>query len=47
MDTRRILIGSLVGGVAMYVLGYLIFEMAFDAFYAANVGSAPRAYVRT
>jgi hypothetical protein len=40
MDTRRILIGSLVGGVAMYVLGYLIFEMAFGAFYAANVGSA-------
>jgi hypothetical protein len=40
MDTRRILIGSLVGGVAMYVLGYLIFEMAFGGFYAANVGSA-------
>ena len=40
MDTRRILIGTLVGGVAMYVLGYLIFDMAFGAFYAANVGSA-------
>jgi hypothetical protein len=40
MDTRRILIGSLVGGVAMYVLGYLIFELAFGGFYAANVGSA-------
>ena len=40
MDTKRILIGSLVGGVAMYVLGYLIFELAFGGFYAANVGSA-------
>ena len=40
MDTKRIVIGTLVGGVAMYVLGYLIFGLAFGAFYAANVGSA-------
>ena len=40
MDTKRILIGTLVGGVAMYVLGYLIFEFAFGGFYATNVGSA-------
>jgi hypothetical protein len=40
MDTRRIVVGTLVGGVTMYVLGYLIFEMAFGTFYAANVGSA-------
>jgi hypothetical protein len=40
MDTRRLLIGTLVGGIAMYVLGYLIFEAAFGGFYAANVGSA-------
>ena len=40
MDTRRILLGTLVGGVAMYVFGYLIFELAFGGFYARNVGSA-------
>ena len=40
MDTKRILIGTLVGGVAMYVFGYLIFELAFGGFYARNVGSA-------
>ena len=40
MDTKRILIGTLVGGVAMYALGYLIFELAFGGFYATNVGSA-------
>ena len=40
MDTKRILIGTLVGGVAMYALGYLIFEVAFGGFYATNVGSA-------
>jgi hypothetical protein len=40
MDPKRILIGTLVGGVAMYVLGYLVFELAFGEFYARNVGSA-------
>jgi len=37
MDTKRILIGTLVGGLAMYVLGYLIFELALGRFYATNV----------
>jgi hypothetical protein len=40
MDTKRILIGTVVGGIAMYVVGYLIFELAFGRFYATNVGSA-------
>lgn len=40
MDAKRILTGTLVGGITMYVLGYLIFELAFGAFYAANVGTA-------
>ena len=40
MDTRRLLIGTLVGGVTVFVLGYLIFDLAFGAFYSANAGSA-------
>ena len=40
MDTKRILIGTLAGGVTMYVLGYLMFELMFAEFYAANAGSA-------
>ena len=40
MDTKRILIGTFVGGIAMYVVGYVIFELAFGRFYATNVGSA-------
>ena len=40
MDTRRLLIGTMVGGVTVFVLGYLIFDLAFAAFYAANAGSA-------
>lgn len=40
MDTKRLMIGTLVGGVLLFVTGYLIFDLAFANFYAANVGSA-------
>jgi hypothetical protein len=40
MDAKRLVIGTLVGGITMYVVGYLIFEVMFAAFYAANAGSA-------
>jgi hypothetical protein len=40
MDPKRFVIGTLIGGITMYVVGYLIFDVAFGAFYAANAGSA-------
>ena len=40
MDSKRFVAGTLVSGVALYLVGYLIFTMAFGAFYAANAGSA-------
>ena len=40
MNIKRLIIGSLVGGVTLYILGQLIFGMAFAEFYAANSGSA-------
>ncbi len=40
MDTKRLIIGTIVGGIALYVLGYVIWEMVFADFFAANVGSA-------
>lgn len=40
MDTKRLVIGTVVGGVVLFATGYLIFEMAFGSFYAANAGSA-------
>jgi hypothetical protein len=40
MDTKRLAVGTLVGGIVLYVVGYLIFTMAFADFYAANAGSA-------
>ena len=40
MNTKRLLIGSLVGTVTLYITGYLIFDLAFTDFYSANAGSA-------
>jgi len=40
MDIKRFIIGTVVGAITLLVLGYLIFDMAFGEFYAANGGSA-------
>ena len=40
MDIKRLIIGTVVGGIALYILGYVIFGLAFADFYAANRGSA-------
>ncbi len=40
MDSKRFAMATLVGGVVLYAVGYLIFTMALGAFYAANGGSA-------
>ena len=38
MDMKRLIVGSIVGAITIYILGYLIFEMAAADFYAANRG---------
>jgi hypothetical protein len=40
MDTRRFGVATLVGGIALFAVGYLIFSVMFASFYAANIGSA-------
>ena len=40
MDPKRFAVGTLVGGVVLYAVGYVIFTRAFADFYAANAGSA-------
>ena len=40
MDTKRFVIGTLVGGIALFVVGYLMFSLAFAGFYRANAGAA-------
>ena len=36
MDMKRLAIGTIVGGIAYFVVGYLIFQLAAADFYAAN-----------
>ena len=40
MDTKRLIIGTIVGGIVLYILGYVIWELVFADFFAANAGSA-------
>ena len=40
MDMKRLVTGTVVGGITLFVLGYLIFDLAFANFYATNAGPA-------
>lgn len=40
MNTKQWVVGIVGGGVVVFVLGYIIFEMLLGNFYAANGGSA-------
>ena len=40
MDTRRLVVGTLVGGVAMFTLGWLVFELALGSFYDSQMTAA-------
>jgi hypothetical protein len=40
MDMKRLAIGTIVGAVTMHIVGYLMFDLATVAFYAANDAGA-------
>ena len=40
MDIKRLIIGTVVGAITLYILGYVIWELAFADFFAENAGSA-------
>jgi hypothetical protein len=40
VDTKRLVIGTVVGGITLHVVGYLIYELALAGFFDANAGSA-------
>jgi hypothetical protein len=40
MTTQRFAIGTLVGGLILFFLGYLIFVVVFGDFFTANAGTA-------
>ena len=43
MDTKRLAVGTVVGGIAMFALGWLVFELALGSFYDSqmSVAAAP------
>ena len=45
MDGKRLLTGVVVGGIAMFALGWLVFDLAFGSFYDAN-SNLPASAVR-
>ena len=40
MDMKRLMTGTIVGGILLFALGYLFYEMLLADFFAANTGSA-------
>ena len=40
MNIKRMTIGTIVGGIVVYILGIIIWQMLFTDFFAANAGSA-------
>jgi hypothetical protein len=40
MSTNKILIGGLIGGVVLFIAGFVLYGMAFSGFFEANAGSA-------
>ena len=40
MNMQKLAIGSVVGGIVLFVLGYVIFDVLVADFYAANAGAA-------
>ena len=40
MDIKKLLIGTLVGAVVIYAVGYVIWDLLVGDFYDANMGSA-------
>lgn len=40
MDTKRLAIGTIVGAIVLYLLGYLIWDILFADFFAENAGTA-------
>lgn len=40
MNTKQWVVGTVVGGIVVYAVGYVLFEFLLGDFYAANGGSA-------
>jgi hypothetical protein len=44
MDMKRLAIGTIVGGITLFAVGYVIFDVATASFYAENLIDVDSAY---
>jgi len=44
MDTKKFLIGTAVGGITYFILGYLFYGLLFMDYFNSNLGSATGVY---
>jgi hypothetical protein len=40
MNNSKFLVATLIGGIAYFILGFLVYAVALEGFYAAHAGSA-------
>lgn len=40
MNAQKVVIGTVIGAIVLFVLGQLIFDMALDSYYMAHMGAA-------
>ena len=40
METKKLVTGIVVGGITMFIVGYLVFNMVMVGFYEANGGAS-------
>jgi len=40
MTLQRLALGTVVGGLVLFLLGYLVYGVLFASFFATNVGTA-------
>lgn len=40
MNTSKFLVGTLVGGVVFFLLGFIVYALLLESFFAAHAGSA-------
>lgn len=40
MDAKKFAVGTIVGGIVIFALGFVIFNVLLESFYAANPGTA-------
>lgn len=47
MNTKQLVVGTVVGAIVLYAVGYVLFDVLLKDFYAANSGTVPGLFRET